>query len=134
MEVSDKYYLRSIEDPLKVIAFGHAEPGKYRIPKGYEEAQGELPKGFHLTTLPTLSEDLLETLTEALQQPIAASLRARIRGLKLVVADALREGAFDEVTALIEDFPAPPKLKKFKDALLSIVSVYATEDASNEKR
>ena len=115
------YYLRSTTDPLEVLAFGHAEAGRYQVPAGYEEAEGPLPTGYTMVTLPTTAELLDFVLNEAMTDDTPVALRASIRKVRLAVADAIKAGALDEARWLIDSFEAPADFDDAKDTLLAII-------------
>jgi len=118
-----QFYIRQINSPTKILALGHAVGGQYEnIPAGFEEAQGELPQGWELIVLPTLSEQLNEVLTLAITANTPLELRAAVRPLRLSVADAVSAGALDEAFYLIDNFPAPIEFAPVKQAMLALLT------------
>ena len=119
-----KFYIRKIDTPTDILAFGHGEPGKYRnIPVGFEEVGGELPKGYKVIKVLSVTEQLnaaLDAVEVNERAPVA--LRAAVRPLRVAVADAIKAGALDEASYLIANFKVPAKFAPLKQELLDILT------------
>ena len=120
------YYIRRIDAPNEVYAHGHAEPGKYgTIPPGFEEVEGPLPSNYVVVIIPTPSERLGQALAEALKDA-PVTVRAGVRTIRTLVAEALADGDMEEVYYHINNFKAPPELEPLKEQLLAML-----EEANN---
>jgi len=119
-----KFYIRKIGTPTDILAFGHGEPGKYAsIPLGFEEVEGELPKGYKVIKALNITEQLNAALdaVEA-NERVPVALRAAVRPLRVTVADAIEAGALDEASYIIANFTVPDKFAPLKQELLDILT------------
>ncbi len=117
------FYVRRVDDPAKILASGHAEPGKYDF-TGYammteiieggtaiyrdldgnvvaEEVQGPLPDGATFETLKTKNQLVLEGRTALQQLVLNASLALQVQFLPVLaqVNSALDMGLVEAAEA-----------------------------------
>lgn len=114
------FYVRRKDDPSVILAWGHAEAGKYNFDTAiYEEAEGELPEGYIAAQpLPPLIDRLKGIINAIPVEGIPVEVRAGVRALEGQVQNALAGGDEGLAIWLVENATIPAELEVYRTQLL----------------
>jgi hypothetical protein len=115
------FYVRRKDDPKRILAFGHAEPGRYQFDLAtYEEVEGELPQAYVLEEPPKPLLDRLTVILESIPRDgIPVAVRAQVRQLQAAAREAIVGNDLEVARYLIASAAIPEALEGFRQALLA---------------
>lgn len=114
------FYVRRKDDPSVILAWGHAQSGKYNFDSEiYEEVEGPLPEPYTVQQPRDPLIDRLKGIINAIPvEGIPVEVRAGVRALEGQVQNALAGGDEGLAIWLVENATIPAELEVYRTQLL----------------